>query len=108
RDDTAPLRCGWAMAGVKRIRPGRTASTLSTGAAIDVGDTITTASNAAAILVLGDRSVAVMQGDSDLTLPRGTYNDSGSIERVKVGHGRIWFAVRKLSNGQKFEVETGQ
>lgn len=103
----APLRCGWALGNVT-CRHGSRSGALRMGDAIAVGDTVTTGAQSAAILVLGDRSVAVLQEQTTLVLPAGTYNSGPSIDRVQVRGGKIWFAVRKLGSGQRFEVETGQ
>lgn len=107
-DPAAPprLRCGWATGHVTQAHGGQP-HPLTTGDPIAVGDTVVTGPGSAAILVLDDRSVAVMQEGTTLSLPSGSFN-SGPIDRVQLRGGKIWFAVRKLGAGQKFEVETGQ
>jgi hypothetical protein len=103
-----PLRCGWARGTVTRRPAGGKAAALATGDGIAVGDTITTGRDSAAIVVLGDRSVAVLQAETTLALPAGPANRGPAVERVQVHGGKIWFAVRKLGSGQKFEVETDE
>jgi hypothetical protein len=66
----------------------------------------TSGGGSSAIIVLGDRSVVMMQRFTTLTLPAG--EDVSSVNRVKVGGGKIWFAVRKVGAGQRFDVETDE
>src|SRR5262249_4349799 len=67
------LRCGWVRGSVTR-RHGDRDGSLAMGDPIAPGDVVATGANSAAILVLGDRSVAVMRENSDLTLPAQLYN----------------------------------
>lgn len=103
-----PMRCGWARGDVTAQKPRATARPLRAGDPVGVGDIIRTGGGSAAIVVLGDRSVALMEELTTLTLPAGSENEGSSPQKVQANRGKIWFAVRKIGGGQRFEVETDE
>jgi hypothetical protein len=102
------LRCGWAKGSVTAQRGRAGVRPLRGGDAIAAGDTIRTDARSAAILVLGDRSVVMLQELTTLALPEGGGNQGAELQRLKASSGKIWFAVRKVGAGQRFEVETDE
>jgi ferric-dicitrate binding protein FerR (iron transport regulator) len=105
KGDYAPLHCAVARGTVTRRPAGGSALPLAAGAAIRIGDTIETGAGSGAIVILGDRSVVMMQDRTRIEVPDIPENQSGT-QKVRASSGKVWFAVQKAQQGQKFEVET--
>lgn len=102
----ALLQCASARGKVTRQPKGGTPVPLQAGGAIRIGDTIETGPNSTAIVTLGDRSVVLLQANSRVSVPDVRANQNG-IQRAAAGGGKIWFAVQKVPQGSRFDVETG-
>lgn len=102
-----PLRCGWTKGDVTAQRGDAAVRPVRTGDPVRIGDTVRTGARSSAIVILGNRSVVMMQELTTLALPASDDN-RGGIHKVKAQGGRIWFAVRKVGPNQKFEVETDE
>lgn len=102
-----PLFCAWTRGTVTRKPARGSEAPLSKGAELAVGDVIQTGKDSAAVVVLGDSSVVMMQESSRVEIPAVPENSKG-VQKAKVATGKIWFAVKKVQPGSKFEVETDE
>jgi hypothetical protein len=100
----ALLRCAWVRGSVTRTPKNGARVALKTNDPVAVGDTLETAADGGAVVVLGDRSVVMMQGATRLVIPDVPDNRQG-VQQTRVDSGKVWFAVRKVQD-RKFEVET--
>lgn len=99
-----PLRCAWLRGSATRKSGGAT-KPLRAGDGLRVGDAVETGAGSSAILVLADRSVVMMQERTRVEIP-DVPDNRGQLQKTKVSSGKVWFAVRKVQQGSKFEVET--
>ncbi len=101
------LRCSWLRGTATRTPAGRTPRPLRAGDGLVRGDTVETGPGSAAIVVLGDSSVVLMQERTRVQVP-DTPENQERVQKVKAGTGKVWFAVQKVQSGGKFEVETDE
>ncbi len=103
----APLRIAWLRGSATRKPLAGAAAVTKAGDAIRPGDVIETGANSGAIVVLGDSSVVMMQDSTRLEIPDVPENQK-RVQSVKATSGKVWFAVKKVQQGEKFEVETDE
>jgi hypothetical protein len=72
---------------------------------VSPGDAIETGAGSGAIVVLGDSSVVMMQEKTRVEIPDVAENRDHT-QKVRLSTGKVWFAVRKVQDRGKFEVET--
>jgi hypothetical protein len=102
------LQCTSARGLVQRTPKGSSAAVaLKSGDALKLGDKIRTGTNSAAIVVLGDRSVVLLQQQTRIEVPDLPENQGG-ISNTRVSTGKVWFAVQKTQAQSRFEVETDE
>lgn len=104
----ALLRCAWLRGTATRTSRGSAAPVpLKANDPVAIGDSIETGPQSGAIVILGDRSVVMMQEKTRLLVPDVPDNRTG-VQKAKVGTGKVWFAVKKVQDRGKFEVETDE
>jgi hypothetical protein len=102
------LRCAFLRGSATRTPKGQSAKlSLKLNDPLALGDTIETAADSGALVVLGDRSVVMMQEKTRVVVPDIPDNQHG-VQNTKVGAGKVWFAVKKVQDRGKFEVETDE
>lgn len=97
------LKCISARGSVRRTPAKGVPTSLKSGDSFAVGDQIETGPAGAAILSLEDRSVVLMQENTRILVPDVPDNRSG-VQRTQVSSGKVWFAVRSVPAGSRFEV----
>jgi hypothetical protein len=102
-----PLRCGWTRGQVTAQRGNAPTRSLRAGDAVFFNDTIRTAAQSGAVVILANRAVVMMEELTTLSLPPRDPSVIG-IHQVNAGAGKIWFAVRKIGGDQRFEVDTDE
>lgn len=102
-----PLFCSWARGTVTRRPAEGAAAPLAKGGEIRVGDRIETGADGRAVVVLGDSSVVMLQESTRIEVPRVPEN-AERTQKVRAQGGKVWFAVKKVQQGSKFEVETDE
>lgn len=102
------LKCAWVRGSATRRPKGSGGPiSLKTDSAIAIGDSIETGPDSGAVIVLGDRSVVMMQEKTTLSVPDVPENRAG-VQKTRVSSGKVWFAVKQVQERGKFEVETDE
>lgn len=102
------LRLAWLRGTARRVPAAGAPAALRMGERLALGDTVETGPASSAILTLGDGGVVLMQERTRVQVPDAEDNRGERVQRVRAAQGKVWFAVRKVQERGKFEVETDE